>query len=221
MVIAARLEHLPDIAGAPRAPRRALRLEALGALPSGDTADVLVHNISATGLLIECQATLATGERLEVELPHAGPTSAEVVWTSGNYVGCRFDDPISSATLNAAQLRSAVTRSADVPSARTSLPDESFGRRIGRLRRQRGMTLSHLAEQLGVSKPTVWAWEHGKAKPVEGRIEALAEALGVEGAELFSADDRPGLAEMLARSREEIARAFGTTPEKIRIMIEL
>lgn len=221
MAIAARLEQLPEIAGAPREPRRALRLEVQGSLSTGDPANVLVHNISATGMLIESRMPLAAGERIGIDLPHAGATWGQVVWTSGDYFGCRFDDPVSPATLNAAQLRSAVGRQDSGPTAQPHHTDESFGRRIGRLRKQRGMTLSHLADRLGVSKPTVWAWEHGKARPVEARIEALAEALGVLDTELVSGEDRQDLDEMLARSREEIARAFGTRPDKIRIMIEL
>lgn len=221
MAIAARLEQSSETQGTQREPRRTLRLEAKGTLPSGGAAEVMVHNISATGLLLESRVALAEGERIEIDLPHAGATWAEVVWTSGTYFGCRFDMPISGATLNAAQLRSAVDSMEQAPPLRQISADESLGRRISRLRKERRITLSRIADELGVSKPTVWAWEHGRARPVEGRIEALARVLGVTAGELVAGGERGELGDLLERSREEIARAFGTKTESVRIMIEL
>jgi transcriptional regulator with XRE-family HTH domain len=72
-----------------------------------------------------------------------------------------------------------------------------------------------------VSKPTVWAWEHGKAKPVADRLDALAAALGVPAEDLATGRDSGGLSDLLARSRSEVARAFGVGADKVRIMLEL
>ena len=94
--------------------------------------------------------------------------------------------------------------------------------RLQRLRKERGLTLAQVAGQLGVSKPTVWAWERGRARPIEERVDALAEALGVTRGELMATGETSlALRELLARSREQIAAAFGTRPENVRIMIEL
>lgn len=217
MVIAA---HLEESDGKPREPRRKLRLETQGALPSGVETNVLVHNVSATGLLLQSEIPLETGDTLEIELPENGATAAKVIWTSGPLFGCEFETPISAATLSAAQLRGAVIRELDV-APRQAMSAESFGVRLQRLRKAQNLTLSQLAAELHVSKPTVWAWEHGKAKPVESRISALAQALDVPTSELQPGRDAPLLGDLIARSREQIARALGTSPEKVRIMIDL
>lgn len=235
MPIAAHFEHTADATGQARDPRRTLRLDARGATGSGAEAQVFVHNISATGLLLESQVPLAMGERIAIDLPRAGATWAQVVWNSGALSGCQFDLPVSPATLSAAQLRAATTPgpavgpapSTDAPSSSPSTStapppaDETLGARIHRLRTERGLTLSHIASQLGVSKPTVWAWEQGKARPVDSRVDALARTIGVTRAELMPTAIGPLADDLVARSREQIARALGTTPDKVRIMIEL
>jgi len=221
MAIAAHFEEVLEGAGKAREPRRKLHLETQGAVASGATADVLVHNVSATGLLLESQLALTIGERIEIDLPHAGPTGAKVIWTSQNLFGCEFDSPISTGTLSAAQLRSAVGQDIGLTEVAQSRPEESFGARLQRLRKRRSLTLAQLAAELGVSKPTVWAWEQGKARPVESRIDALAEALETTRAELLVVRDNAVLPELLARCREQIAGAAGTSADKIRIMIEL
>ncbi len=106
MAIAAHFEELAAAPGQPRAPRRTLRLEAAGALPGGEAARVLVHNVSATGLLLECAGPVEAGETLVIDLPYAGATPARVVWSSGALHGCQFEAPLSPATLSAAELRS-------------------------------------------------------------------------------------------------------------------
>lgn len=221
MVIAAHFEDTPKAAGKPRAPRRKLQFEARGALGSGNATNVLVHNLSPTGLLLESQVELSVGEKIEIDLPHAGATSARVIWASGKLFGCQFESQISSAALSAAQLRGGARQGAGAPAHRLSPSDESFGMRLHRLRMERGLTLSQLAAELGVSKPTVWAWEQGKARPIDNRIEALARALGVTGSELIPGRDSPALQDLLAKTREQVAAAFGTNPDKIKIVIEL
>ena len=57
--------------------------------------------------------------------------------------------------------------------------------RLNHLRRERGMTLAQVASALGVSKPTVWAWEKGKARPLPERIAAIAESSAGERSRVF------------------------------------
>lgn len=68
--------------------------------------DVLLRNISATGLLLECASDLALGEAIDIDLPHAGNCQAIVVWRNAQLYGCRFQTPLSSAAISAALLRS-------------------------------------------------------------------------------------------------------------------
>lgn len=87
------------------AARRTLRLEVQGSTPAGDASNVLVHNMSETGLLIETAAPLAIGESFEVVMPDAGVLPAVVVWVGGGFFGCRFENPVPTATVSAALLR--------------------------------------------------------------------------------------------------------------------
>ena len=59
MAVAGHLEETSG--GAAREPRRKLLLEAAGATAAGEATGVLVHNISATGLLLESPVALAVG----------------------------------------------------------------------------------------------------------------------------------------------------------------
>jgi transcriptional regulator with XRE-family HTH domain len=67
----------------------------------------------------------------------------------------------------------------------------------------------------------VWAWEQGKARPVEGRMEALAQALGAPEWEMLMGRTTPVLPELITRAKEQIAGALGVSPDKVRIVIDL
>jgi hypothetical protein len=84
-------------------PRKRLRL---GSVSTSLKEDVLIHDISSTGLLLETGAELETFDTLDVELPEVGPTEAVVVWTSGRYFGCQFAESIPKAVVSASLLRS-------------------------------------------------------------------------------------------------------------------
>ena len=86
--------------------RRTLRLEARVATPAGD-GGVEVHNLSRTGMLVECASDVPVGSAIVVELPGGTTHQAEVVWVDEGLFGCRFAAPLSQAQLAAAQLRSA------------------------------------------------------------------------------------------------------------------
>ena len=77
-----------------------------------ETDQVLIHNMSITGLLLESALALTLGDQIEIELAVAGTTAAEVVWCSGNYYGCEFADPIVAAAVSASRLRSPSPRPA-------------------------------------------------------------------------------------------------------------
>lgn len=217
MAIAAHFEETPDGNRKERDQRRLLALDVAGKSVSGGAGAVLIHNLSATGLLIECEARLAEGEAIAIDLPHAGPALATVVWSSGRLHGCRFARPLSKAAINAAELQGAVEgRASFGPS-----DSEPLSQRLHRLRAARRLSLDKLAEMLGVSKPTVWAWEQGRARPAQERIEKLASALGVEPSDLVPSVDTPAHRELITQCRARIAEAFGTGPENVRIMIEL
>lgn len=207
------------------APRRALRLETSGTLSGGQDANVTLHNISAAGLLLETGLALAVGEEVTLDLPQAGPVTARILWRSESLYGGAFRAPLGAAALAAAQLQGLPVEQVPPPESASAAParaPETLATRLGRLRREAGLTLADVAARLGVSKPTVWAWEKGKARPLPERIDAIAEALGVPPGELAEAnapDADAGL--VIEDCRNRIAEACNTTPGAVRIMIEL
>lgn len=226
MAISAHFDETQAGEGQPRARRRRLLFEAPVALESGQATQVLVHNVSETGLLLETRHELEIGDAIDLSLPEAGTARARVVWASGTLYGCAFEAPLSAAMLSAAQLRSATESDveigpAPVPSVPAAIGGETLGERLHRLRKLRGLTQGELALRLGVSKPTVWAWEQGRARPIDDRLQAIAEALGVTSADLRPGRAVAGLPELIARCRQQIASAVETTPERVRIMIDL
>ena len=229
MAIAAHLDNSVQAAAGQRAsPRRALMLATSGRLGDGMAANVTVHNLSAAGLLLETALELAIGEELAVDLPEAGAVDAVIVWRSHQLYGCAFAEALGSAALAAAQLKSPPpgawhglgTGTGEGPGREAIGP--GFGVRLNRLRRERGLTLAEVAAGLGVSKPTVWAWEKGKARPVPGRLEAIAAILGVAPETLLDTGAEASEAHpLIAECRARLAAALGCAPAAVRIMIEL
>ena len=221
MPILAHFEDLPADGQRPRprAPRRQLRIESEGSTASGQTAQVMIHNISTTGLLIVSPVALAEAERIEIALPLMGTASAQVVWRSDTFYGCRFETPLPEGALSALELRSQPAPAP--PSAPLSAQSDTLPIRIARLRKEQGLTLDELAALLKVSKPTIWAWERGKSRPTAERIPALAERLGVTEGELLSGRDGDALAEALSRARNLVAKAYAVDPTQVKVWIEL
>lgn len=235
MAIKAHLDHQPiatlDEGGQRSTPRRALRLETSGVFGGAREANVTIHNISAAGLLLETAQELVEGEQLALDLPEAGAVVATVVWRSERLYGCAFAAPIGNAALAAAQLQGFAPGTPARPEAQTSggpapaqgaaANAEALAVRLGRLRREAGLTLADVAASLGVSKPTVWAWEKGKARPLPERLGAIAAALGVDTEVLAAAPVSREVEGVIAECRARIAEACGTRPDAVRIMIEL
>lgn len=221
MAMTVYLNDAPRSAGNRRASRRQLRLPLHGSKATGAEIEALVHNISATGMLVESRLPLEIGEVIDVNLPHSGKTATKVIWTSGGLAGCQFEMPISPATLSAAQLRSVVGPDAHAPDHLPAPAAESFGVRLQRLRSAKQLTQGQLAVQLGVSEPSISAWELDKARPKAGRIEALSAALGVEISEILGFDEGENLRDLVARAKEQIAKAAGVSPANVKFTIEM
>ncbi|KUO55762.1 MAG: hypothetical protein APF78_10830 [Sphingomonadales bacterium BRH_c3] len=173
-------------------------------------------------MLIETELELGSGAEIEVDLPHEGAVVARVVWSSGSLFGCQFNRAIGTAALSAVELK-ARSPLPSMPAAPVdpALLGAGLGKKLEQTRKARGLTLAQVAEQLGVSKPTVWAWEKGKARPVDDRIPAIAEVLGLNPEELISAHHPVGVSQLLHASRDQIARALGLDARMVRILIEI
>src|SRR3546814_12671433 len=80
-----------------------------------------------------------------------------------------------------------------------------------------------LAGRLGVTVTSICYWEQGRSRPRLARLQALADLLGTSPTALLSRDSAPGgdhLADLVDRSRADIAPAAGPTPTKVRTTIE-
>lgn len=224
---------LPSAPGADNRqdPRRKLSLLARGLQRDGTGIAVQIHNISGTGLLFESDIKLAAGDRIEIELPHAGDIMAVVIWASGRLFGCQFEGPVSPATLSAVELKSAVAPPPELtgilaPPSGTDEEDvapaidEAFGERLQRLRARAGLSQADVAKRMGVSAPSVSSWEKGRARPKRGRMAKLATILGVPTSDLQGDTAPEGFQELIDRSREQIARAVGISADRVRIIVE-
>lgn len=214
------LSHDQAASSKRRHTRRSLPLLVHGRENSGAALEIQIFNISETGVLVECEADLAAGDSIQLDLPHAGTVRARVVWTSGSVFGCQFDTPVSPATLSAAQLQSAVGRHLNLDIDDSASPDH-FGARLQRLRIRKGLSQTDIAAHLGVSAPSISGWEKGRTRPKHARLDALAELLGVAQSELTEEPEPEGIQELVERSRDQIARAMSTTPDKVHITVEL
>lgn len=105
MTLVARLASYEEPGEKRRSARRVLRLRIASSSSAGDR-DVLIHNLSDRGLLLETDEELQPGDALIVELPEAGSTVAEVIWSRARFAGCKFETPLSTAAVSGALLRS-------------------------------------------------------------------------------------------------------------------
>lgn len=228
MPIHAMIEQEQTAESSRGAPRMHMRFEAAGSLDGSAGTVVVIHNLSATGMLIETASDLAIGQRLTVALPEAPDCAATIVWRSEALAGCRFDRPLSRAALSAAQLRNPLP--GDVDPARAPDGDEMLAQRLLRLRKERGLSRAALSDRTGFSRPSIWAWESGKTVPRRSNLPVLAEALGISERELLAGDasaraegssaTADQIRAMVETSKEEIAALAGVEPANIKIAIE-
>lgn len=232
MPIHATLEAQENAVRQRGAARMRLRIEAPGTLTGGKGATVVIHNLSATGMLIENVSGLKIGQQLLVALPEAPDVTATIVWRSDALAGCLFDQPLSRAALSAAQLQSPLPAAVDPAAAAEQ--GELLSRRLLRLRQQSGLTRAALAARTGFSAPSIWAWETGKTIPRRSSLAVLSDALGVSERELVvgtgaASERRPTAAAASAEQihvlvdscRVQIATLAGVEPAHVKISIEL
>lgn len=53
-----------------------------------------IRNLSATGLMADCPATLAVGDKLVFDLRHIGPVPGTVSWVKDGRIGVAFERAI-------------------------------------------------------------------------------------------------------------------------------
>lgn len=207
----------------------------------GDSQPVLVRDISSSGLLLETEEGQLLERSILVSLPEAGEIEAHVIWQGEKLAGCRLEEELSQATIDAVRATGAAAHADeaahDAPLPRTAA--RTLAARLKQLRIERDLTRAELAERSGISTPSIWAWETGRTVPRIGSLETLARGLGVHVSELQigaavplvdfglgttseAASDSPQrLSEVVAAARSQIAALAGTTIDRVNITITL
>jgi hypothetical protein len=93
-----------------RAPRRPIESASTVRTGASGPIDVLVRNLSETGVKIRTPASLVIGQEISIGLAGAGSTRAFVVWRNDDHYGCVFDAPIGAETAAQAFSSSPVVR---------------------------------------------------------------------------------------------------------------
>jgi DNA-binding XRE family transcriptional regulator len=224
MVIQAQLKHRRQSRTQRRDVRRKMRLKVSGKSRHGQTGDVLIHDLSTTGLLVQTEEALAIGEEIEVELPRTGVRLVEVVWSGGNYFGCRFLEPVPPAAVSAALISAEPEPRPESDFAEEPRPlAGGLGERLAALRGERGWSIETLAERLGVSRQAVWYWETGQRLPRAKHFEKMMNVLGLHEHDLLA--QPPGSAKgggdaPIDALKREVARRNGVDESRVRVVIE-
>lgn len=212
----------------------------------GESQPVLVRDISARGLLLETEEGVTLDPVVAVGLPETGDVEAHVIWQGDKLAGCRLDNHLSQATIDAVRIKGEAAhaeqpeRSDDGGAAIPRSAARTLAARLKQLRLARDLTRAELAERSGISTPSIWAWETGRTVPRLGSLETLAKGLGVPVSELqigagvssaagpsFTSNEGGGdlrsarLAELVAASKAQIAALAGTTADRVTITISL
>jgi hypothetical protein len=82
---------------------------------AGSGEQVVIHNLSATGFLMETSAELVEGDALQVELPEHGSTPAAVSWKKDSFYGCEFAVPVPTSAISASLLRNPISSTQSAP----------------------------------------------------------------------------------------------------------
>lgn len=83
-----------------RGPARAAPRDSLFLLTNFQTPDGVplgkarVRNLSATGLMADCERAVPTGTQIECELRGVGKVTGVVAWVRDDKIGMAFDEPI-------------------------------------------------------------------------------------------------------------------------------
>ncbi|AOL93652.1 helix-turn-helix domain-containing protein [Porphyrobacter sp. LM 6] len=206
-----------------RRSRRKIHFMAECKLNNQEIVKVAIRDISAGGVLLEASAAPDLRDGFVLRMPGVGEFACNVVWRSGALFGCSFDQELTPGIMAAAQLRGAPLNQAEqlLPAASLGPAGDTLGLILRNLRRHAGMTLDEVASALNVSKPTIWAWEKGKARPLPARLSAIATLFDVDVQTLMKTSEPTSSAELIDHCRTRIADAFGAAPTAVRIIIEV
>lgn len=136
-IMPARKPELPETVER-QCPRYRLLLGVQGKLADSTCTEVVIRNLSATGMLLGVQTPVTVGAEIAIPLPIVGTMVAEVVRVDGDLVGCVFRGKLSPASLKAVLATAPVVWLPD----RGSIADRGTASRIARSLRAEGRRLT-------------------------------------------------------------------------------
>lgn len=86
---------------------------------------------------------------------------------------------------------------------------------------QKGMRPSHLADEIGVKRPTFFAWMSGRNWPSIQMREAMAQALGISEASFLTAAERQGINEYQEQLHRRVGSNSPQIPKSIKRLLEM
>lgn len=190
------------------------------------SASIRILDISREGCLFASDEPLDFGQQftLSVGAPEY-ETRASVVWVGGKLHGCHFEQPLTQADLSALRLRGAPTFFAgNEEDQRTAIGEE-----LAAVRKRLGISSTQMAEELGVSRPTLWAWEIGKTLPSRENMARVARWIRKTMDLEAGPNNSPGPVTLSQKSeietvvedhRNAIAAELSIRPERIKVTIE-
>lgn len=86
----------PDGRGPARAAARdsLFLLTVITSMDGVEIGKARVRNLSATGLMADCERQLGKGDRINMEMRGVGLVSGTIAWARGERIGVAFDHPI-------------------------------------------------------------------------------------------------------------------------------
>ena len=142
------------------------------------------------------------------------PIDARVTWQGDRAVGCVFVKPLSAAVVSAARLRG------DLPAGRSSEPGD-WGDRILAARKRLAISASATARELGISRPTLWAWETGRSAPSEENASRVEDWLSQAESSPPAGRKSDDFGSRVEALRAEVANVLGVDPGDIDISLKL
>lgn len=202
--------------------RRTLWLTATGIRANRKAAEVLVHDLSPEGMLVESTEPLEIGELIAFELPSSGLHEANVVWSSTKFYGCCFKELLSAAAVSAALLKA-------LPSDRTIFNEKKAKKglsglsgKLTAMREKRGLSVEELARILRVSRQALWYWETGQRFPRKHLLMRIAQEFAVPPSELSVEEERArDVYSCLQKCKEQISSDCGIPLDNIKIKIDV
>jgi DNA-binding transcriptional regulator YiaG len=189
--------------------------------PGAPEYDAVVNIVSANMILIECGTALHRSDQFDILID--GMALVSVVWIGDRLILCQSDQPLWSNGASGSELADfAASKHNDSIADFERIEEPSdFGKRLQRIRLERGLKQSDIAEHLRVSVAAVSQWESGRMQPRGIRWTELADCLGVGLDELAGQQSTDHLWRLVNKSRAEIARAAGINPRNVRISLDI